>query len=355
MKAFVATGQPWRVLFGPGSALELGAELRRLGHQRALVLCTPGQRALAQRLAQPLGETLRGIFDGAVMHVPVEVAEAARTVARELEADVCVAVGGGSTIGLGKAIALTSGLPIVAVPTTFSGSEMTPIYGVTAQGQKQTGRDSRVLPQAVIYDPTLLTALPPAVAGPSALNAMAHCVEALYARDTNPIVSLMAEEGLRALGRAIPRVVARPDDVEACGEALYGAWLAGVCLGSVGMGVHHKLCHVLGGRYNLPHAPTHGIILPHAVAYNHAAAPEAMAAIARALGGTDPAASLFALARSVGAPAALRDIGMPEASLAEAARLAVERPYPNPEPLDAARLERLLRQAWEGTCPRASS
>lgn len=351
MKAFVYTAPPARVVFGPGALDRLGAEIERLGAKRALVLSTPEQRSAAEDVAARLGVRAAGVYDQAVMHVPIETAEAARKVARELDADCCVAVGGGSTIGLGKAIALTSELPILAIPTTFAGSEMTPIYGITAQGQKKTGRDARVLPKAVIYDPDLLRTLPAKIAGPSGMNAIAHCVEALYAQDANPITSLMAEEGIRTLAASLPKVVNSPDDPDARSDALYGAWLAGACLGMVGMALHHKLCHTLGGSFNLPHAETHTIVLPHATDYNRAAAPEAMSRIARALGSDDPAGALYDLAKAVGAPLALKDVGMPRDGLERAARLATENPYFNPRPVQYEGVLELLTRAWQGERP----
>ena len=356
MRAFVYNGQPSRVVFGRGALEKLGAEIERLGAKRALVLSTPEQRASAEDVARHLGARSVGVYDKAVMHVPIETAEAARAVAKDLNADCCVAVGGGSTIGLGKAIALTSELPILAIPTTFAGSEMTPIYGITAQGQKKTGRDARVLPKTVIYDPQLTMTLPARIAGPSGMNAIAHCVEALYAEDANPITSLMAEEGIRALARSLPKVVSDPADLEARAEALYGAWLAGACLGNVGMAIHHKLCHTLGGSYNLPHAETHTVILPHAVQYNRDAAKDAMARISRALDGNeaadaDPAGGLYDLARKIGAPLSLKDIGMKADALDDAARLATQNPYYNPRPIEYAAIRQLLQNAWEGRRP----
>ena len=356
MRAFVYNGQPSRVVFGHGALEKLGAEIERLGAKRALVLSTPEQRATAEDVSRRLGARSAGVYANAVMHVPIETAEAARAVAKELNADCCVAVGGGSTIGLGKAIALTSELPILAIPTTFAGSEMTPIYGITAQGQKKTGRDARVLPRTVIYDPQLTMTLPAKIAGPSGMNAIAHCVEALYAEDANPITSLMAEEGIRALARSLPKVVSDPADLEARAEALYGAWLAGACLGNVGMAIHHKLCHTLGGSYNLPHAETHTVILPHAVQYNRDAAKDAMARIARALGGNgaaggDPAGGLYDLARNIGAPLSLDDIGMKAEALDDAAQLATRNPYYNPRPIEYAAIRQLLQNAWEGRRP----
>ena len=315
MKGFVYSSQPSRVVFRAGALDDLGAEVERLGTQRALVLCTPGQRLSAQDVARRLGARVVGVYDKAVMHLPIEAAQAAREVASSLGADCCVAIGGGSTIGLGKAIALTSGLPILAIPTTFAGSEMTPIQGFTENGVKKTVRDPRMLPKTVLYDPNLLLSLPAEIAGPSGMNAIAHCVEALYAQQANPITSLMAEEGIRALAQNLLLVVREPDNLDARGEALYGAWLAGTCLAAVGMALHHKLCHTLGGSFNLPHAQTHTIVLPHATRYNQDAAPQAILRIARALGTRDAAAGLYDLAQQLGAPVALRDIGMPASGL----------------------------------------
>lgn len=351
MKSFVYQGQPSRVVFGAGSLDRLGEEVDRLGARRALVLATPEQRASAEDVARRLGPRAAGVFDRAVMHVPLETAEAARAAANQLDADCCVAIGGGSTIGLGKAIALTSALPIIAVPTTFAGSEMTPIYGITAQGQKKTGRDPRVLPRVVIYDPALTLTLPAKIAGPSGMNAIAHCVEALYAQDANPIASLMAEEGIRTLASSLPSVVREEHNLEARSEALYGAWLAGACLGQVGMALHHKLCHTLGGSFNLPHAETHTVILPHATHYNREAAPEAMKRVARALNSDDPAGALWELAKTIGAPLSLSDIGMPRSGLEKAARLATENPYYNPRPVRYEDILALLEDAFGGVKP----
>ncbi len=341
-----------RVVFGAGRLSSLGDEVERLGARRAIVLCTPEQEALAHAVAARLGTRCAGVFPGAVMHVPIESARAAREQARALDADCAIAVGGGSTTGLGKAIALESGLPIVAVPTTYAGSEMTPIYGLTEGGEKKTGRDPRVLPRTVVYDPELTLTLPTDLSVTSGLNAIAHACEGLYADDANPVISLMAEEGIRALAAALPRLVASPRDIDARGDALYGAWLCGAVLGHVGMGLHHKLCHTLGGSFNLPHAPTHTVVLPHALAYNAAAAPAAMAAIQRALGTAEAAPrALHRLAAALGAPTSLRAIGMPESGLDRVADLAVSKPYPNPRPLERAPLRDLLRRTWEGLPP----
>lgn len=337
-----------RVVFGSGSRARLGEEFERLGARRALVLSTPGRRGLAEQVTAPLGEWVVGLFDQARMHVPFEIVRDGRDLARRLDVDCLVAVGGGSTVGLAKAIALELDVAIVAVPTTYAGSESTPIWGMTEGGAKQTGRDQRVLPRLVLFDPELTLELPPKVAGPSGLNAMAHCVEALYAPDGNPIVALMAEEGLRALAASLPDVVAAPATLTAREQALYGAWLAGAALGAVSMGLHHKLCHTLGGSFDLPHAETHAVVLPHAAAYNAAAAPEAMARVARALGVNNGPAGLFALLERVGAPRSLAELGLREEDLDKAAELATRNPYANPAPVTLAGVRTVLEGAFLG-------
>src|SRR5262245_48741288 len=351
MQPFVYVGQPARVIFGAGSLVSLVPEIERLGAKRALVLSTPEQRSSAQGIAQRLGDRCAGIFDRAVMHVPIETAREARAEAKRLQADCAVAIGGGSTTGLGKAIALESNLPIIAIHTPYAGSEMTPIYGITEGGVKKTGRDARVLPRTVIYDPTLTLSLPALLSATSGMNAIAHAAEGLYAQDANPIMALLAEEGIRALALGLPHVIANPSDLVARGDCLYGAWLCGTVLGSVGMAFHHKLCHTLGGTWNLPHAETHTIVLPHAIAYNAEAAPDAMARIARALGTRSAAQGLFELAQKLKAPFALKDIGLPEDAIDEAARLATTNPYFNPRPVTFEPIRELLRRAWAGLAP----
>jgi maleylacetate reductase len=342
-----------RVVFGSGSLQQLGREITRMGARRALVLSTPEQAASAERVAALLEDRAAGVFAKAVMHVPIETARAAREEAARLGADCAVAIGGGSTTGLGKAIALESALPILAIPTTYAGSEMTPIWGITEAGVKKTGRDPKVLPRTVIYDPQLTLTLPYAMTVNSALNAIAHAAEGLYAHDGNPIVALMAEEGIRASAAALAPLKTDPGDLSARSDALYGAWLCGTVLGSVAMGLHHKLCHTLGGSFNLPHAEVHTVILPHALAYNASAAPDAMLRIARALGARSAARAVFDLASLHGAPTSLAAIGMPADGLDRAADLAVSTPYPNPRPLERDALRELLQRAYDGVPPDA--
>jgi alcohol dehydrogenase class IV len=345
---FTYVGLPARVVFGVGAVGQLAAEVDRLGAKRVLLISTPGRAQMVRSLSG--GLSIAGVFDNAVMHTPLAVVEEARNLAGKVQADCCVTVGGGSTIGFGKAIALTSALPVVAVPTTYSGSEMTTIWGISEGGAKKTGRDAKVLPKTVIYDPELTLGLPAEISAASGMNAMAHCVEALYAHDGNPIISLMAEEGIRALSKALPVIVKAPRDLDARSYALYGAWLAGNSIGSTSVALHHKLCHVLGG-FGLPHAETHSIVLPHAVRYNHDAAPEAMKRISRALGAANAAEELWELEKQLGLPMRLADIGMKEADIERAARIAVEAPYPNPRQVEYQPVLSLLRNAYEGRAP----
>lgn len=351
MNPFTFDSPAYRVIFGVGSLDQLPGEVGRLGAKRALVVSTPAEIRFAEDAAARLGAVAAGMFTEAVMHHPIEVVHAARERARQLQADCYVTIGGGTTTGTGKLIALETGMPVIAIPTTYAGSEMTPIYGVTEGGVKRTGRDRKVLPRTVIYDPALTVSLPPQVSGPSGMNAMAHCVEALYAHDGNPIVSLMAAEGIRALARALPAVVENGQDLEARSDALYGAWLAGIVLGQAAIGIHHKLCHTLGGSFNLPHAEVHTVVLPYATAYNRDYAPEAMRRAAEALGTSDAAQGIYDLIGKIGAPRSLKAIGMPADGLERAAQLATQNQYPNPRPIEIGPIRELLQNAYEGRRP----
>jgi maleylacetate reductase len=353
MQNFVYNGHAARVIFGSGTLTQVVEETRKLG-RRALVLSTPQQIDQARRLAELLGDLSVGVFAEATMHTPVDVTERALKVVYSLAADCTVALGGGSTTGLGKAIALRTDLPQIVIPTTYAGSEMTPILGETENGAKKTVRTPKVLPEVVVYDVDLTMSLPASLSATSGMNAIAHSVEALYAPDANPINDLMACEGIRALAKALPKIVASPNDRTARWQALYGAWLSGICLGAVGMGLHHKLCHTLGGAFDLPHAETHTVVLPHAVAYNSRSTQPAMAKIAEALGASDAATGLYDLAAAIGAKRALRDIGMPEAEIARAAEMALANPYWNPRPLDRDAIQTLIARAWSGAPPDAS-
>ena len=351
MRSFVFESMPARVVFAENAIEHLPREIEQLGARRALVLSTPQQVALATDISRRLGQRSVGVYPHAVMHVPIEVARKARDEAIRLGADCVVAAGGGSTVGLGKAIALESGLPILAIPTTYAGSEMTSIYGLTEAGMKKTGRNQRVLPKVVIYDPLLTIDLPVAMSITSCFNAIAHAAEALYAENSNPITTLMAEEGIRALAQGMPKVAKNPRSHEGRSDCLYGAWLCGSVLGTTSMALHHKLCHVLGGTWNLPHAETHTVILSHAVAYNYAAAPEAMQRIERAMKTPNAASGIFDLMKQLGAPLSLKEIGMKQNDHARAASLVMEAPYYNPRPATRESILGLLNDAFFGRRP----
>lgn len=353
--SFTYVTHPARVIFGSGTLAELGKEAERLDLSKVLVLTTPAQAGQGEAVMAQLGATAVGLFDQAAMHTPVAVTERAVEFARERAADGLISIGGGSTTGLGKAITLRTGLPQIAVATSYAGSEMTPILGQTEGGKKTTLRDAKVLPKTVVYDVDLTLGMPPKFSATSGINAMAHAVEALYARNGNPVMNLLAEEGIRALAQSLPKIVEAPDDADARTRALYGAWLCATCLATSEMALHHKLCHVLGGSFDLPHAETHTVVLPHAFAFNATAAPEAAAAVARAVESDEPAAALFDLAHRCGVPTSLQSLEMPEAGIADAVSIALENPYWNPRPLDRDGIEAVIRSAWEGARPSQNS
>jgi maleylacetate reductase len=356
---FTYEARPQRVVFGPGRRREVAAEVDGLGRSRA-VLISGATPEIGDELAGVLGRRLAGRWDEFVQHVPVELAERARSFVDDRRADVVVTVGGGSATGLAKAIALTHRLPIVAVPTTYAGSEQTPIYGLTGGRQKQTGKDPGVQPVSVVYDTELTLALPPEVTGPSAFNALAHSVEGMYADGHNPVTTALALEACRAIAHSLPAVMERPADLAARGELLYGAYLSGVVLGATSAGLHHKIAHVLGGTHDLVHADAHSVLLPHVVAFNAPAVPAEFVRLAEALGvaGGDPAVALWELAEASHVPTALADLKSQHEGVALARddlaavseRVAAEAP-PNPRPVEAGDLLVLLEAAFEGSRP----
>lgn len=351
MREFTYNANSARVVFGAGTISRLPDEVARLGLNRVLVLATPQQAESADELAQLIGSRACGVFSGARMHTPVDVTAQALEMVASCRADGLVAVGGGSTTGLAKAIALRTDLPQIVAPTTYAGSEMTPILGETSNGQKVTRTDPRVLPEVVIYDVSLTLSLPAGPSVTSGFNAIAHAVEALYARDANPIVSQMAETAIAALAQSLPVISREPRNGEARTEALFGAWLCGICLGSVGMALHHKLAHTLGGSYDLDHAGTHTALLPHSLAYNAAHVPRAIETISRALEVSDPSAGLYDLARACGATMALKDLGLPEEAIMQVPELVLEKPYWNPRPLEIEPLRSTVQAAYNGCRP----
>ncbi len=351
MHSFTFAGVPTRVVFGSRTVDSIGDEVARLGKKRVFVVCSEPQKHDAERLRNLLGSTCAELYSGAVLHTPIGVTKHAVRATMGAAADCVVSIGGGSAIGLGKAIALRMGLPHICVPTTYAGSEMTPILGQTEDGEKRTLSDPAILPKAVIYDVELTKSLPKRLSAASGINAIAHAAEALYARDGNPIITLLAQEGIAAVMRSLPRIMADPLDGQGRSDALYGAWLCGVCLGSVGMALHHKLCHVLGGSFDLPHAETHAILLPHALAYNLKATPSALEALRAATGANDPAKRIFDLSRSLGLPKSLSEIGFREDKLDLAATLAMRDSYWNPRRFGKSSIRDILEAAWDGCSP----
>lgn len=353
LNPFIYQAQPIRVVFGTGSLQQLPEEVARLNGQRALILSTPGQIKLARQVSELLGGKAAGIYDQAKMHVPLEIARDAQAHAEQLQADCLIAIGGGSTTGLAKAIALETSLPIIVIPTTYAGSEMTAVYGITTQQSKKTGKDPRVLAKTVIYDPALTVQLPLEVSMTSGINAIAHAAEGLYAQDGNPIMNLLAQEGIRALAQGMKQLQQDSADLDARSQCLYGAWLCGTVLSNVGMALHHKLCHTLGGSFNLPHAATHTILLPHTIAFNEVARPEITPIISHALGKPTLSAgqALFDFIQDINAPTRLQDLDFQAADLEKAATLALANPYWNPRPFTQQDLVTLLEQAYTGTRP----
>ena len=344
-------GSDQTVIFEAGLHRTLDRHVSALDANRVLVLTTPHQSDLGLELAAQLGAKAAGVFCRAAIHTPVEVTEEALAHLQDVGADTVLAAGGGSTIGLGKALALRSGVTQIALPTTYAGSECTPILGQTENGVKTTVNDSNLRPAAVLYDPELVATLPVPMTVTSTLNAMAHAVEALYAQDRNPQSTELALTGLRIFAGALPRVMEDPAGLEARLATQQGAWACGTVLGQVGMALHHKLCHTLGGSFGLPHAETHAIVLPHSAAYNAAAVPGLLAPVGEIFGSADPAAALWQFAKDHGAPMALRDLGLAEADLDRAADLAVQNPYWNPNEITRSGIRDLLARAWGGDAP----
>ncbi|RUM22094.1 maleylacetate reductase [Rhizobium vallis] len=349
--SFTYQGSAARIVFGNGTSGDVGKWVEALDCRRALVLSTPHQASDAEAMSKRLGTLSVGTFTEATMHTPVDVTERAVARAAEFGADCVVSLGGGSTTGLGKAMAYRTDIQQIVVPTTYAGSEVTPILGQTENGAKTTLRSPKVTPEVVIYDPQLTLGLPVAMSVTSGLNAIAHAAEGLYAPDRNPITTMMSIDGIRALRDALPILIGNPRDGAAREKALYGAWLCGTVLGQISMSLHHKICHTLGGSFDTPHAETHAVMLPHTIGFNASAVPDLMSPISDIFGGTTPGQALYDFAKSIGAPMVLRDFGLTEADLDRAADIATKNPYSNPRPIDRTSIRALLQDAWKGTRP----
>ncbi|KAL7814943.1 hypothetical protein V8C44DRAFT_28379 [Trichoderma aethiopicum] len=350
MPSFEYNEHSQRVLFGQDSLSKLPSELARLGCSKPLILTTPTKTFYVDDIATHLNGQIAGSYSRVTMHTPTEVTEDALKHCRSVNADCLVSIGGGSAVGLGKALFVRTGLPHITVPTTYSGSEMTPIVGQTENRVKTTHVDPKAIPAVVIYDVNLTLTLPATISATSGLNAMAHAVEALYAQDGNPIASMFAVKGIQTLARSLPRVMQNPKDVDARSDALLGAWFCGKCLAGVGVSLHHKLCHVLGGTFNLPHAETHAIILPHALAYLAPSIPNEMKVLADNLPDSEGNAvdGLNKLLSKLGITYSLKDLGMKEEDIDLAVTNLLQKPFWSPRPLDGDLIRKLLRRAWEG-------
>jgi maleylacetate reductase len=351
--AFTYDAAPGRVVFGVDTLDRVADETAALGAAHVFVVASNSARAAAARVAAALDTSHTRTWTEVAQHVPAALATRATEAALADGADAIVAIGGGSATGLAKAIALELTIPIVAVPTTYAGSEQTPVFGITGE-HKQTGRDPRVLPRVSLYDPALTISLPAAMTATSAGNALAHCVEALWAPDASPVPTLLATEAIRVIAGALPDATARPADLDARTRLLLGAYLASGAFSATTMGLHHRLCHALGGTYGLDHSATHAVLLPHVVAFEAAAAPDAVAMVARAFGAADAASALRELLVDAGAPASLADLGLPADALDDAATRVVAEGPPSPRPLDVAAVRTLLDDAYAGRRPSAA-
>ena len=353
MNDFSYQSLPWNIVFAAGSLQRLPSELDKLGKQRALILTTPNQAELGRKIAALLGDRAAGLFDQAAMHVPATTLAVATEIAHSLKADCTVAIGGGSTTGLGKALAVKEGLDNIVIPTTYAGSEMTDIWAVTKAERKVTARDHAAVPTLTLYDPELSLALPPEFSAASGLNAMAQAVVNVATDKPNPIIASLAVDGIRALAASLPVIMQDPQNIEARAKALYGASMAGGALGTGTTSLHHRLCHTFGGTFNTPHAQTHAILLAHSVAYNAAATAEGTDRVAEAMGVVDAAQGIYELAQQLGVSVSLKDLGIQEADLDKAVAVTLENPLSNPEPVTEKRLRQLLDNAWRGNPPQA--
>jgi maleylacetate reductase len=351
MDNFIFPGLTTRVVFGAGTLSRTPEEVRRLGHAKVLVLSTPHQKADGEKLAEILGGLATGIFAGATMHTPVEVTEVAIEAFRASGASAVVSLGGGSTTGLGKAIAIRTGADQLVIPTTYAGSEMTDILGETAAGEKTTRRSPDVRPETVIYDVDLTLSLPVELTVTSAMNAIAHAMEALYAPDRNPVIELMCKDAMVSFHHDIPRLIEDPRNHAARAKALYAAWCCSTALGHVSMALHHKLAHVFGGSFGTPHAETHAVLLPYTTAFNEQAVPDLLRPIADTFGGGSAGGGLWDFAKSIGCPTSLRAMDIQEADLDRATAIAVKNAYTNPRAIEPGSIRELLQAAWEGRRP----
>lgn len=383
MDSFHYVSYAQEVIFGPGSLAQLGEAVERFGFQR-LLLCTSHSVRAGGHVApleSALGARLVGVFDHVIQHVQDTQVDEVLALAVEKKVDALIGLGGGSPLGMAKTVAFKLDgkgaghpaaavspvdqprTPVVAIPTTYAGSEMTSVYGTTQTREtpprKVTVSDPRIAPKLVVYDPELTMDLPPEITASTGINALAHCIEALYSITRNPLSTAAALSAVRHIHNSLLRCYTDGSDLEARTEMLLGAHLAGLSLASVKMGLHHGLCHVLGGTANVPHGIANSIILPHAMRFNaDVTAPQLLPA-AEAMGisstGLSPAAvieseaqCIFELIGNMNVPQRLRDAGVKQTDLPALAQLGFQNGgiKNNPKPITAAQIETLLRAAW---------
>ena len=350
---FEYTPVPSRAVFAENAALKLKDEVEKLGASRIMIACSKGMVSRIAHVIDSLGTLCVSVYDGAKPHCPEQVAMEALDLYQKNKADCIVAVGGGSTIGIGKAIALRTDAKFIVIATTPCGSESTPIYGMLIGNQKKTGRDPRVIAKTTIYDPVLTTGINAHLTGTIGMNSLAHCVEALYAQVKSPVSDLFAIEGITVLTKGIKSSIVNPDDLNARSQVLYGGMLSGYCVNLAGIAIHHKICHVLGGHHGIPHGESNSVILPYAVAYNETAAPQAMEKIKTAMGTSSASGGIYDFAREINVPGSLKELGMREEHLDIAAMETFETTPYNPKLVDFKSVRALLQQAYEGVRPEA--
>jgi len=381
MQEFRYTGFAQEIIFGAGTLAQLGQAIDRFGWRRVMLCSAQSQRRNGHitSVEQALGERLAVVYEHVQPHVQDFQVEEALALARERQVDAILGLGGGSPIGMAKTVSFALEkrgekqasspiaqpfVPVIAIPTTYAGSELTPVYGITehvdGQARKVTVSDVRIVPKLIIYDPLLTLDLPPELTASTGINALAHCIEALYSITRNPPSTAVALSGVRAITSSLPRCYESGDDLEARTEMLNGALLAGMALAHVSMALHHGLCHVLGGSAGVPHGIANSIILPHAMRFNLDATATLLAPAAEAMGIATTGRSaeeavqeaiqaIYTLIGDMHLPQRLRDVGVPESDLPHLAQLALSNRsvQNNPRPVsNAVQLEAILRAAW---------
>ncbi|WP_299323423.1 maleylacetate reductase [Parasphingopyxis sp.] len=339
------------VRFACGASAHLPEFIREAGGDKAFVIATGAAFVRHASVIEPVSDSSLTQFDEVQAHCPLPVVDASIDAYEESGADTIVAIGGGSTLGLGKILKAEHGAKFIAVPTTYTGSEMTPIYGRKIEGQKRTKVDAAALPDMVVYDPELTLGLPAHQTASTGMNSLAHAVEALYPEHPNPIAWNLAGEAIGLHARALPLCVADGRNIDARIDALRAGFLGGVLVSMVGVALHHALGHVLGGLFDLDHGDYNSAVLPHVVAFNATAVPRVEEVISDRFEVADPGEAIFDFAKKIHAPTSLKELGMPETGIAEVTQAIVAKNPRNPRPITHPSMKRLLSAAYEGLRP----